>query len=94
MESFLSALAEQHKKWPNQDGYSDWDSVEFLLAKSLGVLPEDADWFKHKGLFWSANPIGDGLGAILEILVRRGFLDDGGGHAHFKPKQYTGGELD
>ena len=64
MMKFLDVLSQWH----------DSDSAGFHLAVSLGALPEDA-WFENKWVFWTDNPLGNGLHAALLALVSAGLLE-------------------
>lgn len=57
----------------------DFDGAEFVLATTLGLFPSGMDsWFKHKGVFWTNNPMGNGLADALMALVRAGVLEKDG----------------
>ncbi len=62
--SFLSRLS----AWVD----SDWAAYE--LAVSLGALPADS-FLEYKGVFWTVNPLGDGLHKALLALVDAGLLE-------------------
>ncbi|MFF5076474.1 hypothetical protein ACFY36_05445 [Actinoplanes sp. NPDC000266] len=56
---------------------SDWrdsDSAGYELAVALGALPPD-EFTEHKWVFWTANPLGDGLHQALHALVSAGLLE-------------------
>ena len=66
------SLREQLSDW------QDWDGAGYELGKALGIF-ERYDWFKAKHLFWSRNPLGEGLHDCLEALVEAGVLIGDGG---------------
>ena len=56
--------------------WSDWDVAAFALGVSIGLFSEWTNGpLPHKGIFWSANPIGDALHEALNALVRGGVLE-------------------
>ena len=59
--------------------WADWDVASYYIAIALGIAPDPSGkldfWGGKKGVFWSANPLGEGLYQILEILVRSGILE-------------------
>lgn len=57
------------------DKFEDWldfDEAEAILGIALGIF-SDQDHIqvvhKHKGIFWSNNPVGNTLSMILDMLV-------------------------
>lgn len=53
-----------------------WEGAEFELAVALGLMEEGHEsWIKHKGIFWTANPLGDALGRMLQDLAKVGVLE-------------------
>jgi hypothetical protein len=64
------ALKDQLADW------TDFDFAAFYLSQHLGLLsPEIEKMAGAKWVFWSANPIGDALGRILEELTELGVLE-------------------
>ena len=59
--------------------WTDVDVAAYYVAVALGVAPDPGrewdSWGGRKGLFWSANPLGDGLYRVLETLVETGVLE-------------------
>ena len=57
---------------------SDWmdiDDAAFDLAICLGILDPDANYqTDYKWVFWTRNPTGDRLYAILDFLVEQNIL--------------------
>ncbi|MBL7258739.1 hypothetical protein [Paractinoplanes lichenicola] len=64
MPDFLSRMADWH----------DSDQAAYELAVTLGALPPGA-FAEHKWLFWTGNPLGDGLRQALLALTTAGLLD-------------------
>jgi hypothetical protein len=56
--------------------WTDFDGAEFEVARCLGIMDPAASWSPtlHKYLFWSNNPVGNGLHEILECLVAMGAI--------------------
>jgi hypothetical protein len=50
-------------------------TVTYAAGVALGVFTGDEEWASVKGIFWSANPLGDGLHDALRALVRAGVLE-------------------
>jgi hypothetical protein len=59
--------------------WTDADVAVYYVAVALGVAPDPGAewdfWGDKKWLFWSANPLGDGLYRILPVLVECGALE-------------------
>lgn len=57
--------------------WTDFDGAEFEVARCLGIIEPTSSWSPtvHKGLFWSNNPVGNGLGKILDALVAMGAVE-------------------
>lgn len=56
--------------------WQDWDAASHGLAVAIGLASNDDDsYFKSKHLYWSSNPIGEGLLACLDKLVKAGILE-------------------
>jgi hypothetical protein len=59
--------------------WSDADAASCRVAVALGVAPDPGDkwqgWGGRQWLFWSANPLGEGLLAVLELLAASGVLE-------------------
>ena len=54
--------------------WQDSDGAAYELAVSLGALPP-GDFPKHKWIFWTDNPLGNGLHGALFALVSAGLLE-------------------
>lgn len=72
-------LAEQFKTWQDPDGSL------FNLGVVLGFWAGD-QWFQHKPMLWSSNPISETLLNMLDQLVACGALlmNDSKGYQEFK----------
>ncbi len=63
--------------------WTDVDVAGYYVALALGVAPDPGDdrdlWGGKKWVFWSANPLGEDLCRMLDMLTRSGVLqkDDG-----------------
>jgi hypothetical protein len=56
--------------------WTDWDVAAYVLAKSLGIIPEGLNFASDtKYVFWTSNALGDGLRDTLDCLVRTGVLE-------------------
>lgn len=56
--------------------WADFDLAEFALARCLGIIDPVVSWSpSYKYLFWSNNPVGNGLADILDRLVAMGALE-------------------
>jgi len=59
--------------------WTDVDVASYYVAVALGVAPDPGSewdsWGGKKWMFWSANPIGDGLYRVLEMLTESGVLE-------------------
>lgn len=65
-----ATLREKLREW------TDWDGTAFTLAVVLGIMEDGQEsWLKNKGVFWSANPLGDALVKVLNELVGAGLLE-------------------
>lgn len=65
----MKTLTEQLQDW------SDIDVAMHLLAVNLGMIEDHPDaFFQHKWMYWSENPYGDTLYAMLMGLVKIGVL--------------------
>lgn len=60
---------------------ADWTDVDvaaYYVAIALGVAPDPGSewdfWGGKKWMFWSANPLGDVLYRVLEMLSENGVL--------------------
>jgi hypothetical protein len=62
-------LAELMPNWLDSDG------AAFRLGKALGVFEGDASFPDFKWIFWTDNPLGNGLHACLLSLVEAGVLE-------------------
>ena len=54
--------------------WSDFDVVMHAIATTFGAA-EQEDWFALKKIYWSKNPISDGLAAIMNSLTTMGALE-------------------
>lgn len=62
------------------DALEDWTDIEVAaerLAMALGVLPEGSG-LAAKWVYYSSNPLGDGLYSTLDALTALGFLEKRG----------------
>lgn len=77
-----ATLFDRRRFWPRPErrgttladrmpDWTDWDGAAHELGRSLG-LAEDS---LPKWVFWTANPLGDGLHDALLALVRAGVLE-------------------
>ncbi|MFC7242660.1 hypothetical protein ACFQO7_09225 [Catellatospora aurea] len=67
-----------------KDRLSDWvdaDGAAYSLALELGVFDQGIPFGEVKYLFWTVNPVGDGLHAALLVLVEAGVLEMRDDHA-------------
>jgi hypothetical protein len=56
--------------------WTDWDGAMCEAAALLGIVEHGQEhWLKNKHLFWSAGPIDDMLFALLQNMVKAGFLE-------------------
>lgn len=67
--------------------WTDFDGAAYELGVVLGLFPKefgvDGDlWHGTKGIFWSANPLGDALSEVLESLCRAGVLEKDEDHRY------------
>ena len=53
----------------------DWDCAAYAVGVALGVFTGEEERLSLKWIFWSANPLGDGLANVLNSLVHAGVLD-------------------
>ena len=55
----------------------DWDSAAYWLAISLGLMKDEPGLFQGpaKHVFWSNNPVGNMLYAMLDQMVAVGILE-------------------
>lgn len=65
------SLAERLHDWV------DWDGAAYWLAVSLGLMRDEPGLFqgRAKHVFWSNNPVGDMLYAMLDQMVDMGILE-------------------
>jgi len=65
--------------------WHDWDGAAYVLARSLGIIEPGYNFQADtKGLFWTANPLGDTLHAILRSLAGAGVLEERDGFEEFR----------
>jgi hypothetical protein len=55
--------------------WTDSDGAAYLLAIELGVIKPDVPFTESKWIFWTDNPLGNGLHAALLALVDAGVLE-------------------
>lgn len=59
--------------------WTDVDTASYFVAVALGVAPAPDgqldSWGGKKWMFWSANPLGEGLYQVLEMLAANGVLE-------------------
>jgi hypothetical protein len=55
--------------------WTDWDGAAYCVGKALGLFPETTDMREVKAVFWSENPLGDALHAVLLSLVAADVLE-------------------
>jgi hypothetical protein len=55
----------------------DWDSAAYWLAVCLGLMEDEPELFetRAKHVFWSNDPVGNMLYAILDQMVAVGLLE-------------------
>jgi hypothetical protein len=59
------------------DALADWtdaDGACFELGVHLGLF-DSSEWYARKGLFWTDNPLGNGLYDALVALAAAGVLE-------------------
>lgn len=54
--------------------WTDWDLAGYILGRHLGVL-SGSFATDNKSVFWTDNPLGNGLHDALLALTRAGVLD-------------------
>ena len=54
--------------------FTDVDVAEFALGRTLGIFPPETSMRDYKAVFWTNNPLGNALFAILEQLREAGIL--------------------
>lgn len=59
--------------------WTDADVASYFVAVALGIAPDPGSkwdsWGGKKWIFWSADPLGEALYQILEMLTERGVLE-------------------
>ena len=59
--------------------WTDVDIAAYYVAVALGVAPDPGNewdfWGGKKWMFWSANPLGEGLSQVLDMLAESGVLE-------------------
>jgi hypothetical protein len=55
--------------------WTDADSAAHALARSLGLMPDVSAMSDAKWVYWSNNPLGNELIALLDRLTVLGFLE-------------------
>jgi hypothetical protein len=64
-ESFSRALAD----------WTDWDFAGYRLGRSIGLFAGQNFHIDVKHVFWTSNPLGDGLHDALLALVLAGVVE-------------------
>lgn len=62
----------------NLQEWTDVDIASYHVAVALGVAPNPTDkfdWGGKKWMFWTSNPLGEGLYNVLEMLAENGVLE-------------------
>ena len=54
---------------------TDIDMIQHDIAQRLGIVAADVSMADVKGLYWTANPIGDALAKFVFALVQAGVLE-------------------
>ena len=55
--------------------WTDSDGAAYVLAKTLGVIQADVSFTESKWIFWTDNPLGNGLHSALLALADAGVLE-------------------
>ncbi|MEV6279837.1 hypothetical protein [Nocardia sp. NPDC051832] len=55
--------------------WTDWDGAAYIVGRALGVFSAEEGFLDVKGVFWSANPLGEGLHRALGALADAGVLE-------------------
>lgn len=55
--------------------WTDSDGAAYHLAVALGVIEPGTSFAESKWIFWSDNPLGNGLHAALLALVDAGVIE-------------------
>jgi hypothetical protein len=63
--------------------WQDSDGAAYELAVALGALPADS-FLEYKWVFWTVNPLGDGLHQALLALVDAGLLEHDEDESRFR----------
>jgi hypothetical protein len=71
----MKTLRERLADWHDFDGAAYELGVVLGLFPEFGQEPGQDPWHGTKGIFWSANPLGDVLNEMLHKLVEVGMLD-------------------
>ena len=79
MGSHYAALRSAHQSWGSPlpehlRDWVDWDGAAYWLAVTLGLMKDEPGLFqtRAKHVFWSANPVGEMLYAMLDKMVAAG----------------------
>ncbi|TLD70665.1 hypothetical protein FEM03_10135 [Phragmitibacter flavus] len=68
--------------------WTDADVAAYYVAIALGLAPDPGGewkfWGGKKWVFWSANPLGDGLYRILEMLTENGVIEKDGEESKYR----------
>jgi hypothetical protein len=52
-----------------------WDTASYILSQNIGLMGSDVSRYQAKHVFWSDNPVGNTLIAILNQLAEVGILE-------------------
>jgi hypothetical protein len=55
--------------------WTDADGAAYQLAIELGIIGSNTSFVESKWIFWTDNPLGNGLHAALLALVDAGVLE-------------------
>jgi hypothetical protein len=55
--------------------WTDADVAQHALGRAIGLFDSESEMRDFKGVFWTANRVGDGLRAALMALVDAGVLE-------------------
>ena len=55
--------------------WEDIDVIQHEIAVRLGIFEPGSAMRDHKAVYWSKNPLGDALAAVVDALVSGGVLE-------------------
>jgi hypothetical protein len=71
-------MGERHTRWmgfaDDLADWTDWDGAAYDLGRALGLF-SGRGFVDVKHVFWTDNPLGEGLHDALLALARAGVLD-------------------